>query len=74
MIGKITSGVISRRMALSVLGSPLALGFAAASPNAEAERASALGCAVSMLRVKTVCRASLILRLTDFIHTQHELF
>jgi hypothetical protein len=28
----------------------------------------------SMLRGKAVCRASLILRLTDFIHTQHELF
>jgi NTE family protein len=41
MIGKIASGMISRRMALSVLGSPLALGFAAASSNAEAERDAA---------------------------------
>src|SRR5262249_25654320 len=40
MIGKITSGMISRRMAWSVLGSPLALGFAASSSNAEAERAA----------------------------------
>jgi hypothetical protein len=38
MTSKITSAMISRRMALSVLGSPLALGFAAASSNAEAER------------------------------------
>jgi NTE family protein len=41
MIGKVTSGVISRRMALSVLASPLALGFASA--NAETERAAAPG-------------------------------
>jgi Patatin-like phospholipase len=43
MTGKITSGVISRRMALSVLGSPLALGFAAAASNAEAESAAVPG-------------------------------
>jgi NTE family protein len=43
MIGKITSGMISRRMALSVLGSPLASGFAAVSSNAEAERAAVPG-------------------------------
>ena len=42
MICKITSGMISRRMAFSVLGSPFALGFAASS-NAEVQRAAAQG-------------------------------